>query len=263
MADITQLMKDAALNYKGRMENVIMFEHPEHPGITLSTKEELLTDAPSMKKLAEEKIAEHLKRGGGSLEELKKRMGIASAHTPEIEGLGEKGVAKLLRDITKFGSGWKGLDEGFRTTERSFAGTSRVVTLWKGEHRIGFMNYEIIDGVAAVRTTKLEAAFQGQGLGKALYAETFKHAKAQGAQVFRSDVKKTITQEAQNVWASAQRAGLAEQIAEKHWQVDLTKLENVNRAVMNTGEGAAVVKAGTAEIPSVLKATARIIKNAL
>lgn len=45
--------------------------------------------------------------------------------------------------------------------------------------------------------------------------------------------------------------------------IDVGNMKKVSEAVMDAGEGIAIARAGTAEVPAVLRATSRIIKNAL
>lgn len=188
-----------------------------------------------------------------------------------VEGLSHKGVSGATRKImSQFGSGWRGLDPEWSLKAQPVATKSHMLTLMKGEEEAGFLTYSILPGgVASVSTTQLFNRFKGQGLGKAMYVEAMKHAKAQGAIKFRSDIKidpktglNTVSEEAARVWQSAERAGIASKIEGEHgWVTNLFQLEKKLDQIMKSGEGSAIVKAGTAEIPTVLKATSKIMSH--
>lgn len=187
-----------------------------------------------------------------------------------IQGLRDSGFACHMRKIlSRFGSGWQGLDPEFQLVPEKIGMREHMLTLKKGEQELGYMTYSIgPGGVAHVGATQIFEGNKGQGLGKSMYVEAMKHAKAQGAHKFRSDVtinettgEQSVTEEAANVWKSAERAGIAEKIqGERGWVANLFHLE---KNIMNLGEGAAVAKAGGATVPSVLKATSRVMKCAL
>lgn len=191
----------------------------------------------------------------------------------QIPGLIDRGAKCAMRHIlTHFGSGWQGLDPEFKMTPEKIGMKEFMLTVKKGEEEVGYLTYSIKPGgVANVETTELFSGFRGQGLGKGMYAEAMKHAKAQGAIKFRSDIKvdpktgiKTVSDDAAHLWESAQKAGIAEKIeGERGWVSNLFKLEQNMKRLMDTGEGAAISQAGTSLVPSILKGTARLAKNLL
>ncbi len=132
----------------------------------------------------------------------------------------------MRRIMTAFGSGWQGMDAGY-SVKASPAGTSsHILTMMKGEEEVGYLTYSLHNtGVASISSTALFSGFRGKGHGKELYMEAMRHAKAQGASIFRSDIKGTVSESAQRVWQSAERAGVAQEISKgSGWFADLSKL---------------------------------------
>lgn len=198
---------------------------------------------------------------------------LAPGRSAQIPGLIDRGTKCAMRHIlTHFGSGWQGLDPEFKVVPDKIGMKEYMLTVKKGEEEVGFLTYSIKPGgVAAVETTEIFKEFRGTGLGKSMYSEAMKHAKAQGAIKFRSDVKidkltgqQSVSADAARLWESAERAGIAEKIeGERGWVTNLFKLEQNMKRLMDTGEGAAISQAGTSLVPAILKTTARIAKNVL
>lgn len=191
----------------------------------------------------------------------------------QIPGLPHRGMACGMRKTTTmFGSGWQGLDPEFKVVPEKIGMREHMLTIKKGEEEVGFMTYSIKPGgVASVETTEIFQGFRGQGLGKSMYVEAMRHAKAQGAIKFRSDVKidprtglQSVSEDAARVWGSAEKAGIASRIeGERGWVTNLFNLEKNVENIMKSGEGAAIGRAGTAEVPALVRMGSRLMKSAL
>ncbi len=187
----------------------------------------------------------------------------------KIQGLADRGMSCAMRKkTTRFGSGWQGLEEGFSVKFEDVAGMN-MLKLMKGEQEAGFLLYTMQKGgIAKIESTEIFQGFRGQGLGRSLYREAGFHAKAKGALYFRSDIEGKVSAPAQKAWKAGmeEMPGVIETIAGESgtFMMKLTRLTSkVSKNVMKTGEGGAISQAGVAEIPSIVRAGARIMKNAL
>lgn len=282
ISQVPQLIKDAGLIHKGNIENVVMYELPEHPGKTFSAKAEQIEGVDWLKDHAKAKIERYLASDAeyakSTAAKVASTVAEAAHFAPgraeaEIPGLIGKGAAKAMRKIiTEFGSGWQGLDPGFKVQfQRGKLAGERLMTVSSGDDTVGMLTYmHSPEGIAHISSSAIFSKYRGKGIGKSMYAEAMKHASDEGAIRFRSDVTGRVSESAQQVWKSAEKAGIATPIpGEKGWITNLTRKQHlpsanqVAQASMARGEGTAISRAGTSEVTAILRNTSRIIRNAL
>lgn len=217
-----------------------------------------------------------------------------------ITGLAEGGVASRLRKLlTLFGSGWQGLGEEAiakdsfeRTVGRNFSMGQQVLDkIWSdirphvtaekvtllgggvenavfdlGEKvvKIGFGEQPFHPNIPEI----LQPHFQGK-------IEPFENAEELSYRTYGYSVMPKIDTTPvapSEITAMSERLkskGFAADEAVGNWGthegrtvlMDVGGLAKINESIMKTGEGMAISRAGTAEVPAVLKATSRIMKS--
>lgn len=203
---------------------------------------------------------------------------LTAPRTPQIEALRHRGVAPLMRKkVTGFGSGWQGLQFNVSHSGGDLIKKTEI-QIFKGKEKVGWLSGTREAGSSSMLIDEAELAHElrGKGLGKEMYRRLFE--TAQESNVTKVVSGGVVSEEAQHVWRSLAKAGapISETMgkAGATFQADLlsftadsyanlTKLEQTTRTIMKSGEGAAIARAGTAEVPSLLRKTARILKNAL
>lgn len=225
---------------------------------------------------------------------------LAPSRTAAIKGFRESGISKVLRKaLTSFGSPWRGPGEekvvrdtfervvgrNFQIdqeaidqlweTAKPFVRTEQVSFLGGGqEHMVFDLGEKSIIKIGYGKSLPIpkENEFLQAHRTADIVTEGTSYRGGVHAHVMPKVETSGITFEEQRSATEALRAkGWAIDTAEGNFGrvgkyvkvIDHGQMTRIAEHVMDTGEGAAIAKAGTAEVPAILKATSRIIKNAL
>ena len=173
---------------------------------------------------------------------------VAESHlaprAAKIEGLAERGMATGIRKIlTAFGSGFQGM-------KPQMASPARFLKLVGASEE-------------SIRATDIQhGRYQAGELNELVQAWKQKK-QIEPVEIFVDAYKNIIGAEGRHRALAAMKAGVAEiPIIIRNKQA-VQAAAKAATCMMDTGEGAAIARAGTSEIPAVLRATSRIIRNAL
>lgn len=169
---------------------------------------------------------------------------LAPGRAAAVEGLTEHGVAPILRKVlTHFGSAFQGI-------RPQMAAPSRFLKLVGATEE-------------SIRHTDIQHGRYQRGELQGLVDAWKSKKEVEPVEIFVDEFKNIVGAEGRHRALAAMKAGVAEiPIVIRH-KPTVQEAEKLARTMMDCGEGSAICRAGTSQVPAMLKRTARVIKNAL